>query len=85
MTDYGEEGRALQEELRANRYAPPDRKLLRRLGPFSINLRMSEIQKDLQQDKIEPLHNGLFLTQYSYDPVKGYNLTEGVSSDMYIH
>ena len=84
VTDYGEEGRALQEELRANPYVPPDRKLLRRLGPFSINLRNGEVQKGLQQDKIELLHNGLLLTQHSYEQVTGYNLAEELPGDVYI-
>ena len=74
VTDYGEEGDALQRELRANRYVQADRYLLRRLGPLSVNLRINEIQRGIAGAKIDALPNGLFLTQRkSYHQTIGYD------------
>ncbi|MFA6287426.1 MAG: CRISPR-associated helicase Cas3' [Opitutaceae bacterium] len=73
LTDWGETGRALHAEVQENEYAPPSRAFFRRAARYCVNLRTRDVERAANfSPKIRRLHNGLYLTQGSYDSECGY-------------
>ena len=71
LTDYTEAGRAWIAAIEAQGYTPPTRQQRRATARFSINLRASDVQR--AGGMLRQLHNGLYVTQHSYDDRFGYN------------
>lgn len=73
LTDWGETGLALHAEVQENEYAPPSRAFFRRAARYCVNLRTRDVDHAANfSPKIRRLHNGLYLTQGSYDSECGY-------------
>lgn len=85
LTDYSAVGKRLQAEVRVNPYEPITREQFRRMARFCINISKKHLEEQLLfSPKLVRLHNGLVLTQESYDPQFGYNHFGDVPPDLLI-
>ncbi len=74
LAPWSEKGKKLILELCNFRDLPPDRKLQRQMGPYSINLRSSVIREACNNSLIQELSNGCFVTEnVAYNKFIGFN------------